>query len=68
VAQDIDDEVKRIIDQAYAKTREILSTYRERLDAVANRLIHEETIEGTEFEAMFAELPKLAPVLAPASA
>ncbi len=68
VAQEIDDEVKRIINLAYSKAREILSTYRDKLDALANRLIHEETIESTEFEAMFADLPKLAPVLAPASA
>ena len=62
VAQQIDDEVKRIISAAYGKAREILSTYREKLEMLAHRLIHEETIEGQDFEAMFAETPKLAPV------
>jgi len=62
VAEQIDDEVKRIISSAYNKAREILTTYREKLDAVADRLIQEETIEGAEFEAMFVGLPKLAPV------
>ena len=66
VAQQIDEEVKRIITSAYTTAREILTNYRERLDAVANRLVHEETIEGTEFEAMFAETPKLASVPVPA--
>jgi cell division protease FtsH len=60
VAQEIDEEVRRIIHLAYNKTREILTTYREKLDALANRLIHEETIEGAEFEAMFKDLPKVA--------
>ncbi|MBI5304878.1 MAG: ATP-dependent zinc metalloprotease FtsH [Chloroflexi bacterium] len=66
VAQQIDEEVKHIINSAYNTAREILTKYRDRLDAVADRLIHEETIEGTEFEAMFAHTPKLAPVPVPA--
>jgi len=66
VAQQIDDEVKRIITSAYDTARQILTTHRERLDAVADRLVHEETIEGTEFEAMFAQMPKLASVPVPA--
>ena len=57
VAEQIDDEVKRIIGTAYAKAREVLTTYRAKLDALANRLIHEETIEGPEFEAMFSDVP-----------
>jgi cell division protease FtsH len=65
VAEEIDNEVKRIIDIAYAKTRHVLTTYREKLDALANRLIHEETIEGAEFEAMFGDLPKLTAVPVP---
>ncbi len=65
VAEEIDDEVKRIISASYNRAKEILTTYRSKLDAVADRLIHEETIEGAEFEAMFAETPKLAPSPAP---
>src|SRR5512142_2035597 len=37
VARQIDAEVKRIINTAYAHAKEVLSTYREQLDAVANR-------------------------------
>jgi cell division protease FtsH len=65
VAQQIDQEVKRIISHAYNKAKEILTTYRAKVDAVANRLIHEETIEGAEFEAMFAETPRLPAMPAP---
>ena len=57
VAQQIDQEVKQIISTAYAKAREILTAYRAKLDTLADRLIHEETIEGTEFEAMFSDVP-----------
>ncbi len=66
VAQQIDDEVKRIIGNAYSKAKELLTTYRERLDALANRLVHEETIEASEFEAMFSEMPKRAKLPVPA--
>ncbi len=65
VAQQIDNEVKGIIGSAHAKAKEILKAYREKLDAIANRLVHEETIEGPEFEAMFAEAPKRAPIPSP---
>ncbi len=65
VAQQIDNEVKGIIGSAHAKAKEILKAYREKLDAIANRLVHEETIEGPEFEAMFAEAPKHAPIPSP---
>ncbi|MBM3130424.1 MAG: ATP-dependent zinc metalloprotease FtsH [Chloroflexi bacterium] len=57
VAQQIDQEVKQIISTAYGKAKEILTQYRAKLDALADRLIREETIEGPEFEAMFSDLP-----------
>jgi cell division protease FtsH len=60
VAQQIDQEVRRIIGVAHDKAREVLTTYREKLDALANHLIREETIEGTEFEALFSDIPAAA--------
>jgi cell division protease FtsH len=57
VAQEIDEEVKRIINTAYARAREVLTTYRDKLDLLAQRLIQEETIEGAEFETLFADVP-----------
>ncbi|MEW5719076.1 MAG: ATP-dependent zinc metalloprotease FtsH [Chloroflexota bacterium] len=57
VAEDIDNEVKRIINTAHATAKQVLTTYRAKLDALATRLIHDETIEGAEFEAMFSDVP-----------
>jgi cell division protease FtsH len=54
VAEEIDQEVKRIIEQAYSQARDILINYRDRLDAIARRLIEVETIERSEFEALVA--------------
>jgi cell division protease FtsH len=65
VAEDIDNEVKRIISSAYNRAKEVLTSYRAKLDAIADRLVREESIEGTEFEAMFAETPKLTPAPSP---
>jgi cell division protease FtsH len=54
VAQEIDQEVRRIIDEAYGRAKAILITYRQKLDAIAERLIEIETIERSEFEALAA--------------
>ncbi len=54
VAQEIDREVRGFIDEAYSRAKEVLTTYRDKLIALAQRLIEEETIEGPELEAMLA--------------
>jgi len=54
VAQEIDREVRRIIDQAYQRAKEVLTTYRDRLEAVARRLIEVETLEEEEFRSLLA--------------
>ena len=54
VAQEIDREVRRFIDEAHSRAREILTTYREKLMALAQRLIEDETLEGAELQAMLA--------------
>ncbi len=54
VAEEIDEEVRRIIEEAYARAREILTTYRHKLEAIARRLMEIETIERAEFEALVA--------------
>jgi cell division protease FtsH len=53
VAQQIDQEVRRLVTEAHEKAREILTQYRDRLDAVAKRLLEVETITREEFEAIF---------------
>ncbi len=57
VAEEIDREVRRIVDHAYAKAKEILTTYRDKLDLVAKTLIQKETISADEFAALLADLP-----------
>jgi cell division protease FtsH len=54
VAEEIDQEVRRLIDEAYSRAKAILITYRQKLDSIAERLIEIETIERTEFEALAA--------------
>jgi cell division protease FtsH len=54
VAQEIDQEVRRIIDEAYGRAKEILITHRQKLNTIAERLIEIETIERSEFEALAA--------------
>ncbi|HSQ39357.1 MAG TPA: ATP-dependent zinc metalloprotease FtsH, partial [Anaerolineales bacterium] len=53
VAQRIDTEVRKIVDDSYALTRKLLTKYRQQLDAVAQRLLEVETLSREEFEAIF---------------
>jgi len=57
VARQIDEEVRTIIDRGYARAMEVLVAHKDRLVALADRLIAEETIEAEEFEKLFADLP-----------
>jgi cell division protease FtsH len=47
-AREIDQEVKRFIDNAYTRVREMLTGNRERLKTLAAALLEKETIEGDE--------------------
>ena len=53
VATKIDDEVKRIIDEAYAKAREIIHEHEDVLNRCAELLLEKEKISREEFEALF---------------
>src|SRR3954453_4668316 len=57
VAQMIDEEVRAIIDRAYERATEVLTTYRDRLNNLAEKLIAEETVDQPEFEKLFDDLP-----------
>ncbi len=50
VSAEIDAEVKKIIDDAYAKALTIITNKREALNAIAEKLMEVETIEREEFE------------------
>jgi cell division protease FtsH len=56
-AEEIDAEVKRMVDEAYATAKKILTEYRHKLDEVAQRLLEEETIDAEDFAAIFAVEP-----------
>ncbi len=53
VAQQIDNEVRRLVNEAYDKSKSVIMEYREKLDAVAQRLLDVETITREEFESIF---------------
>ena len=53
IAEKIDQEVRNLVNEAYKKTREILTTYRDKLEEVAQRLLQVETLNREEFEAIF---------------
>jgi len=55
ISAEIDAEVKSIIDNAQEKAKEILTTNRSVLNAIAKRLIEKETLERAEFEDLLRE-------------
>jgi cell division protease FtsH len=61
VAKQIDEEVRAIIDKAYERATEVLTTHRDRLVALAEKLVAEETVDAETFESMFRDLPPKAP-------
>ena len=53
IAQKIDQEVRNLVDEAYKLSKNLLTSYRAQLDAVAKKLLEAETITREEFEAIF---------------
>jgi len=60
VAEKIDWEVRKIVQEAYDRAEVILIEYRAQLDAIAEKLIEVETLERPAFEALFSQpvIPK----------
>jgi cell division protease FtsH len=58
VAREIDGEIRRIIEEADKRARDILSEHREQLDAITSILISRETLERAEFEALLDGVPE----------
>jgi cell division protease FtsH len=52
VAEEIDDEVRRIIDKAHDLARQIIRDNRAKLDQLARKLIEVETLEGEQLIAL----------------
>jgi cell division protease FtsH len=56
-AQAIDREVRKFIDEAHDRAKQALTEYRDKLVAVATRLIEVETLDADEFEAIMNVAP-----------
>ncbi|HPM78927.1 MAG TPA: ATP-dependent zinc metalloprotease FtsH [bacterium] len=56
-AQEIDEEVRRIVNEAYAKAVNIVTDNREALDRIAEALLVYETIDGEELKNLIAGVP-----------
>jgi cell division protease FtsH len=60
ISEQIDVQVLRLVNEAHLRAREILTEYRDKLDAVAQRLVEVETLTQDEFESIFpSPLPKV---------
>jgi cell division protease FtsH len=53
VAEQIDAEVRKIVDESYKLAKRLLMKYRKQLDAVAQKLLEVETLTREDFEAIF---------------
>ncbi len=54
VARKIDEQVRAIINRAHSRAVEIMTTYRDTLDRLAQQLIQKETLEEAEVEALMS--------------
>jgi cell division protease FtsH len=54
IAREIDDEIRRIVEEAHQTARQVLGDRREDLDRLSKLLLQHETIEREEFEALLA--------------
>ncbi len=62
IAFKIDEEIRGIIDRAHVAAKTVITEHFEKLEAIAQLLVREETIEGEELEALF-DTPRPAPDL-----
>ncbi|MEA2573452.1 MAG: cell division protease FtsH [Chloroflexia bacterium] len=63
IALEIDQEVRALVDEAYATAKEILTTYRNKLIEISELLIERETLDAADFEALFEGMPRPEPKL-----
>ncbi len=54
-AREIDQEVKKLLDQAYAEAKTLLRDHRRELDLVAGELLEHETLDGKAFRRLLQE-------------
>ncbi|MGH2700322.1 MAG: ATP-dependent zinc metalloprotease FtsH [Actinomycetota bacterium] len=61
VAAKIDEEVRRLVEEAHDEAREIVTKYRDKLDMLVERLLEKESVEKSEVEEIFGEVAKQSP-------
>lgn len=54
-AQEIDAEVKRIVDSAYQQAKDLITANRDKLELIANGLLEFETLDGTQVSEIVAK-------------
>ncbi|MFP5364675.1 MAG: cell division protein FtsH, partial [Thermoleophilia bacterium] len=54
IAREIDDEIRRVVEAAHQRARDILTEHRDSLELISEILVRRETIEKSEFEALIA--------------
>jgi cell division protease FtsH len=59
MAETIDDEVRKLIEQAHDEAWQVLNTNRDILDRLATALLEKETLDHTQLAEIFAEVEKL---------
>src|SRR5215217_62887 len=64
VAEAIDEEIRRLIEQGYATAEAILREHTDKLHAIAQELIQNESLEGEALERFFQGLPPEPPTAA----
>ena len=62
VAKQIDEEVRNLIEKAYARASDVLTEHRARLDLLAATLVEKETLDAEAFEALFSDIPPKEPL------
>ncbi len=67
VAEEIDTEVRKIVNFAYDEARRIINENREQLNAVANRLLEVETLNAEEFGGLMGKALTQVPSTPPSS-
>jgi cell division protease FtsH len=58
VAEEIDNEVRALVNEAYGRARTLLKEHRAQLDLIANKLLEVETIEQDDFLVLMGEAPE----------
>jgi cell division protease FtsH len=58
LARTIDSEIRRLIDEAHQRARDILSEHRTQLEEISHILLRRETIERSEFLALLDGIPE----------